>query len=325
MGACRTLHALALAGAWLGASPPARAQPAPATSAPLKPEPPRAQAKPASVPLESIPAECGSRAAFDAALRERLGEQAPTSSVTLAIASAPNGYHLRVQLGDEQRELDDANCRELFRASIVIAVAMLLRDEERPPRATPAPPPSAPSAPRARPHARPAFVVGAGAGFNAGTLPKPVLALELEGKALWHYLGVSANVRYLVSAEERDANDQGANLRAFGAGVTGIFRPSHSWEARLGVAGQRLSGRGLGSNRRYQDSVWAAGPTWGLHFVPVEYGPMWAGIGAEGQLNLVRGHFEILNYSRDLTDPPHVIYEVPWLSGAAFVRWGLVW
>jgi hypothetical protein len=54
----------------------------------------------------------------------------------------------------------------------------------------------------------------------------------------------------------------------------------------------------------------------GLSFTPFEPSPLWLGLGVEGQLNLLRGHFEILNYDGD-------VYDVPWLAGSAFVRLGL--
>jgi hypothetical protein len=298
MGARRTLCALALAQLALGTAT-ARAD-----------------------QLE-IPVECGSRTAFDAELKKRLGEDAPTSSVRVTITEGSERFHLRVQIGDELRELDDASCRELFRASVVIAVAMLLHDEAKPtPAPSPAPPPSRPS-----PASRlfPLFGVGAGAGLALGTLPKPVLALELEGKLLWQRLGLSANLRYLFAAEQLDQNQQGAQLYALGAGASGIFRPSRWLEARVGAAAQRLSGRGTNIKSVNSAAVWAAGPTLGLNFVFWEQRLLWASVGGEGQLNLARGHFEILNYSRELTDQPHVVYQVPWLAGAAFVRLGLVW
>jgi hypothetical protein len=269
-----------------------------------------------------IPPECGSRADFDSELARRLGADAPTHSVQLSITQAASRYRLRVQIGDEVRELDDASCTELFRASVVVAVAMLLQEQTKPATA-PAPPPARKPAP---PHEYPRFSVGAGAGVALGTLPHPVLALELEGKAYWQYLGVAANVRYFAPTEKRDAQDKRVELQALGAGVAGVFRPSRAWEARLGFAAQRLSGRGGGRiTQSHADTVWAAGPTLGLGFLPVRHGVFWAGLGAEGQLNAVRGSFKILHYSQDVTEPPREIYPVPWIAGAAFVRLGLVW
>lgn len=270
----------------------------------------------------SIPAECGSHAALEAELRARLGDSLPFADLSVAITPSARGFHLQVALGAEHRELDDPSCRELFRAAVVIAVSMLMKDAERAPPA-PRPFPAAPIQPS--PRSGPDFGVGLGAGLGAGTLPKPVLALELEGKARWRLLGLGVSVRYLLPAERTDDTRQGANLSALGVGLTGIFRPSPAWEARLGFAAQRLFGKGVGTDRGYSVGVWAAGPTLGLSWAPLRRGPLWAGLGAEGQANLVRGRFEILNYSGEFTGERYPLFRVPWLAGSAFVRWGVVW
>lgn len=288
----------------------------------------------------AIPAECGSRQAFDAelALRLRLDpevgvdprREGRTSSdqlsrVSVSITPQGDSYRLRVAIGGEQRELEDTSCTELFRAALVIAVSMLLGEDETSPQDVTPSRAATPASAAPLVSTRPRFSVGAGAGLAVGTLPKAVLALELEGKVLWRHLGVSASLRALLPAERRDPNRQGADLYALGAGVTGIFRPATDWEARLGFAVQRLSGKGFGLNQGYSASVWAAGPTLGLGWTPLRYGAFWAGVGAEGQLNVVRGRFEILNYSGELTGQRYPVYRVPWLSGDAFVRFGLVW
>jgi hypothetical protein len=274
---------------------------------------------PARAATSDIPLECGTRVAFDAELYKRLGPDAPVSSVRVSITQGPQRFHLRVQIGSEVRELDDFSCTELFRASIVVAVAMLMH--EPPPPAVPAAAP-----PATQPREYPRFSVGAGTGVSVGTLPNPVLTLELESKALWQYIGVSASLRYLLPTQKLDAQQKGIELHAWGAGVSGIFRPSRLWEARLGFAAQRLSGEGAGDISAIKnDSIWTAGPTLGLAFIPIQRRWFWAGLGAEGQLNAVRGTFHILHYSQDVTGPPREIYPVPWLAGSAFVRLGLVW
>lgn len=271
--------------------------------------------------VSDIPPECGSRVTFDQELRRRLGDDAPTRDISVVITNAAPHAHLRVQIGAELRELDDPSCTELFRASVVIAVAMLGRDQQPPSPSTPVP-----NLPAPTPLRYPQLNGGAGVGINVGTLPDPVLALELEGKALWHYLGASAHLRYLLPSEEMTPTNRGVELRALGAGLSGIFRPSRSWEARLGFAAQRLAGQGSGSITKHdRDFAWAAGPTLGLAFVPLQTGHLWAGAGAEGQLNAIRGRFEILNYFQPLSDDSYVVYRVPWLAGSAFVRLGLVW
>lgn len=269
-----------------------------------------------------LPPECGTRAAFDSELQKRLGADVPLGSVQLSISGAPGRFHLRVQIGDELRELDDPSCTELFRASVVVAVAMLMHEPEPPHAAPPATPPPAPSPPRQYPQ----LSVAAGAGLAVGTLPKPVLALELQSKALWKRFGAGVSLRYLLPAQKIDAEGKHLNARALGAGVIGIFRPSRLWEAQLGFAAQRLSGEGgEGITKPRSDSAWAAGPTLGLGFLAIQTKPFWAGLGAEGQLNAVRGRFQIRHYSQDVTSKAHDIYQVPWLAGSAFVRLGLVW
>ena len=272
-------------------------------------------------PSPALPNECGTRTAFDSELHKRLGPDVKPSDVLVSITPVANHFHLRVQLDNELRELDDPSCTELFRASVVVAVAMLMH--EPPPKpATARRAPAKPSPPREYPR----FSVGLGAGLNVGTLPHPVLALELESKAFWRYVGLSVSLRSLAPTQKSDAQQKRVELSALGAGVTGLFRPSRLWEARLGFAAQRLSGHGSGSiTQSHDDSVWAAGPTLGLGFIPLQGRLVWAGLAAEGQLNAVRGRFEILHYSQNVTDPPHEIYPVPWLAGAAFVRLGLVW
>lgn len=267
-----------------------------------------------------IPPECGTRASFEAALRQRLGEDVPVETVDVAIAPRGDRFHLRVAIDDEVRELDDESCSELLRAAVVVAVAMLLHDEpaaEKKPEAT-----TDDAATKPTGSARPRLALSAGGGVNVGTLPTPTPVVELEAQALWHDWGVALGARYLVPSKDLDQNDRGAKLQGFGAHLAGVFRPSPAWQARLGFAAQRLSGEGEGSLAVQTASVWAAGPTLALGFVPYEQGNLWLGLAAEGQLNAVRGDFQILNYNRG---DDHVVHRVPWLSGSAFVRLGLVW
>ena len=271
--------------------------------------------------VDEIPSECGARTDFDNALRQRLGEDTPLSSVHVSIAPGAKGYHLRVQIGSELRELDDPSCSELFRASVVVAVAVLMHARETQP---------APSlTPSASPHSPlreyPKFTLTGGAGASVGTLPKPVLGFELEGQTLWRMWGVALNARYLLPADKLDENGQGATFSAWSAGVAGVLRPSRYWQARLGFAAQRLTGTGVHLAASQSDSVWAAGPTLGLGWYPLQQGLFWAGLGSEGQLNAVRGRFQIRNYSHKLSDSPYDLYPVPWLAASVFVRLGLVW
>ena len=268
-----------------------------------------------------IPPECGTRAAFDAELRERLGADAPVDSVHVSIVPRAQGHHLQVTIGAERRELDDDSCSELFRAAVVVAVAMLMHDRT-PPQAPPQAPPPLRESPPARRAERPRFVLGAGAGVNVGTLPRATPSFELEAQALWRRWGAALGARYLMRTEELVDDARGATVQAVGGHATLIFRPSRAWQARLGFAAQLLLGDGRGSAKPQSAQIWAAGPTLGLGFVPYESGPLWLGVGAEGQLNAVRGEFKILNYNRVVDRPVH---SVPWLAGSGFVRFGLVW
>jgi hypothetical protein len=269
---------------------------------------------------DDIPSECGSRAAFEEELKKRLGEDAPVESVHVSITPRGERFHLRVQIDDELRELDDASCSELFRASVVIAVSVLLHTDEPANEKAKQPPPPPP-----KPREYPRLALGAGVGGSFGTLPKLVLAAELEGKALWSRFGVSAHLRYLAPVDRLDAQGKGAELWALGAGLSGIFRPSPLWETRVGFAAQRITGHGQGSARDQDAVVWAAGPTLGLGLVALQKPSFWLGADVEGQLNAVRGRLQILNYSEDINRPPHEVWRVKWLSAAAFVRFGLVW
>jgi len=268
---------------------------------------------------------CGTRADFERELKLRLGEDAPVSAARFTITPREGGYHLQVQVGSELRELDDPSCAELFRASIVIAVAILMHGRETAQNAkAPAPPPTAPP-PKPAPVEYPRFTLSGGGGVNFGTLPKPALAFELEGQSLWRRWGVALQVRYLPfnsSTGSRGPRLEEANAVGLGSAV--IFRPARRWQTRLGFAVQRLSGTGRGTASNRQDHVWAAGPTLGLGWLPLEGAHWCAGVGAEGQLNAVRGRFEVLNYSGKLAES-HVIYPVPWLAFSSFVRFGLVW
>lgn len=289
MGAARRLRAVALALA-LGSSPALAA------------------------PDALIPAECGSRAAFETELRKRLGDDTPLDGVHVEITREPTHFHLRVQIDGEKRMLDDESCSELFRASIVIAMSMLLHEEPPPAAASvsESEPPPQPSAPRPR------FTLGAGVGVNLGTLPAPVLALELESKALWQRWGVGLGLRYLAPGETPDSQQRGVRLQGVGAHLAGIFRPLPVLETRLGFGVQRLMGKGIDAAEVQTGAAWVAGPTLGATFIPLEHGLFWAGLGVEGQLNLIRADFEILNYNGP-------VYDVSWLAGSAFVRLGLIW
>jgi hypothetical protein len=265
-----------------------------------------------------IPSQCGTRDTFDAQLRERLGPSARVEDVQVTIAPRGERFHLRVQIGADVRELEDEDCVELLRAAVVVALAVLMRTEPAAAPPPPAvPPPAGPTYPR--------LTVAAAGGFTLGSLPKPVLALGLESKLMWQHFGVALDLRYLAPAEKRDENDKGVRLYGLGAGAAFFVRPAPRWDARLGFAAQRLTGVGTGRITVPQDDVsWTAGPTLGLGFTVFEARPFWLGLGAEGQLHVLRARFQIRNYSREISDQSKDIFVSPWLAASGFVRLGLL-
>jgi len=163
----------------------------------------------------------------------------------------------------------------------------------------------------------PLFGVSLGAGLNLGTLPTPVFALELDGKALWQSFGLAATARYLAPGDTVDAKQRGVTLQAVGAGLHGLWRPAPLWEARVGVAAFLLFGEGLGSPSLSSGAAWTGGPTLGLAFAPLQSPLFWGGLAAEAQINVLRAQFEILKYKR--------VFEVSPVSGCAFARFGVHW
>ena len=267
-----------------------------------------------------IPTECGSLSAFEAELRERLGPNAPLDATRVLLTPDVSGFRLVVEVGSERRELYDPNCRELMRAAVVIALALLepQSTEGQAPREAPVvlstPPRAAEAGPRV-PH----FALAGGAGVHFGTVPNPTLLLDLDAQLVWTSWGVAAGFRYLLPSSDQDATNHGARVSGIGAYLAGTFEPLPRVQARLGVVGYRLSGTGLGSVERSTDSAWELGPTVGASFTPFRRGSFWTNVAAEGQLNLVRARFQIRDYGTDGT-----VFRLPWLSGSLFLRGGVV-
>ena len=95
-----------------------------------------------------VPEECGSEAEFRSELDRLIGTAAAEAlPVQLVIARSvldPTRYTLRLQMGGEIRELEDADCRTLLRSAVVIAAAAARTRApsaaEGPPAATQDPP-----------------------------------------------------------------------------------------------------------------------------------------------------------------------------------------
>lgn len=227
--------------------------------------------------------------------------------IALDIAAEGSAYHLRMSVGTKERELRDVDCRELFRAAVVVAVAVTLSESaERPgseARRGATPKPSVPvteerSASAAAPgpsNVELSFALGGG--LYAGLLPKVAPVFELQAKSLFdERLGFALSARYLASrSQPDDALGRGLTVDAVGGQLTGRYRLSGYWEAALGGAAYRLAGTGRGLGNR-SDTAWAAGPTAGLCFLPLHRTRIWVGLVGEAQWNLLRPRFEFLNY-----------------------------
>jgi hypothetical protein len=271
----------------------------------------------------NVPEHCGSPAEFTREVTARLAAGVEIPATVVRIAPQSESYRLEMRVGEEQRELLDADCRELFRAAIVIVVARSAnRTGASAPRAEERAPGEPEAAPRteASPSSHPSFArrwharIGAGGGVSLGLLPKPVLMLDLEAQALGSELGVTATVRYLAEGETSDELDRGVSVTGFGGQLALSYQPVPMLQARAGVGGYRLTGVGLGSPSRVNDTAWSGGATAGLMLTPPLSELVWAGAGAEAQLNLVRARFEISNYGE--------VFRVPLFSACIFLRLG---
>jgi len=270
-----------------------------------------------------IPEECGSLAEFQRELQNRLGRETDLTSTRVSLTPEVSGYRLVVEVGSERRELHDANCRELLRAAVVIALAILepakqpASEAPRPEPARTQPAPQGRPSERSAPHFPPSLALGAGGGVHLGTLPHATLLLDLDAQLRWSHFGAALGLRYLLPASVQDARNRGARVGGLGVYAAGIFEPWPRVQARLGFVAYRLSGTGLGSLERSEDVAWEAGPILGASFIPFQRPPFWTSVGGEGQLNLLRSRFRILDYGS--------VFRVPWLSASAFARAGVVW
>ena len=244
----------------------------------------------------AIPAECGSQSQFESELRQRLGPNAALETAHVTLTPDVSGYHLEVEVNGERRELYDPDCHELLRAAVVIVVALLEPTSaaiEAPPTEPVVllAPPLVPREPRGV-----RVAVAGGAGVHFGTLPNPALLLDLDAQLAWSRWGVAGGFRYLAPNSEREDPNHGARVSGLGAYVASTFTPWTRAQLRLGVVGYRLAGTGLGSGQRGVDDAWEFGPTLGASFTPFQLAPFWTNVAAEGQLNVLRAHFEIQNY-----------------------------
>jgi hypothetical protein len=270
-----------------------------------------------------FPTECGSAKEFEREVAARLGElRLPATSAR--IEPSGHGFRLSMSVAGEQRELRDRDCRELFRAAVVVAVAIAVSEAE--PGAKPAGQQSkkrnasAPSTPAPLPTsveprepALRAFVV-LGGGATLGVSPGIVPSLDLETKLLVHRLGVALEARYVAPGSSLDAANRGVEVSAVGGAMSALFQPIPVLEARLGVSVLRVFGTGLGSSDQRSDAAWGGGVTAGLGVFPLRRERWWVGARAEAEWHLIRPRFEILNYGE--------VFRVPSFGGSGSARLG---
>jgi hypothetical protein len=240
-----------------------------------------------------IPGECGSQQEFDREVRARLENQAAPLPTTLELEPEAGGYVLRMSLGGAQRELRERSCRELFRAAVVVAVAITLSEAK--PKAASATPPLegqkardvAPAPANHQPEAELGSgffsAVALGGGVHAGITPNLVPLPELEVRIGYAHFGAALGARYFPSSLASDEAGRGVDVSAVGGELSALFLPTEAWETRLGVQIFRLSGTGVGSEAEQSDAAWSAGLLAGAGFYPLRQGRMWGGLGVSGE------------------------------------------
>jgi hypothetical protein len=272
-----------------------------------------------------VPAECGSEAEFERETRARLDREVPALPTVVAIERTGDGYLLRMRVGDELRELRDHDCRELFRAAVVVAVATAMSQSR------PAAEPERGAAPRApvkkepereapagrgdRAASRLTASLAIGGGAHSGHSPKLVPLVELEAKVSASDFGGALGVRYLAPGSTLDDAGRGVEVEGVGVQLAGLYAPFPLFEARLGVGAFRLSGTGLGSPGDRSDTAWSGGPIAGVSLVPLRRGRVWVAAALEGEWHLVRPAFQILNYGE--------VFRVSRFGGSALARLGV--
>lgn len=247
-------------------------------------------------PAVVAPDGCGSAAEFEREVKERLTQASEVPPTRVWIVAQPGGYRLTIQTAAEIRELFNRDCRELFRAAIVIAVARA--SEHR--QATPLPPPGlAPSRStesRGESGTQLRLGLSAGGGLHLGLAPHPSVAPEVEGQILFGRLGLGLAIRHLINAGDQDDQGLGVSVSGPAAMLRVLYALAPAWRAGLGFGVVRLKGVGLGSADNAEDTAWSAGPTISAGWIPLRVRHFWLGVGVETQLNLLRARYEILNH-----------------------------
>jgi hypothetical protein len=271
-----------------------------------------------------VPPECGSEAEFERETRARLDREVPALPTVVAIERTGDGYLLRMRVGEELRELRDLDCRELFRAAVVVAVATAMsqpRPTGRPKRAAALEPdrtePQRAGLAQRRDRASSGLTgsLAIGAGAHSGHSPKLVPTVELEARLSGSQFGGALGVRYIAPGSTLDDTGRGVEIEGAGLQLSGLYAPFPLFEARLGVGAFRLSGTGLGSPSDRSDTAWSGGPIAGVSVLPLRRGRVWVAAALEGEWHVVRPAFQILNYGE--------VFRVPRFGGSALARVGI--
>ena len=271
-----------------------------------------------------VPPECGSEAEFERETRARLDREVPALPTVVAIERTGDGYLLRMRVGDELRELRDFDCRELFRAAVVVAVSTAMSQAQpsgqskrvaRPQPAAKEPQREAPADCRDRVPSRLTGSLAVGGGAHSGHSPKLVPLVELEAKLSVSDFGGALGLRYLAPGSTLDDAGRGVEIEGVGVQLSGLYAPFPLFEARLGVGAFRLWGTGLGTPGDRSDSAWSGGPIAGVSVVPLRRGRVWMAAALEGEWHVLRPAFQILNYGE--------VFQVSSFGGSALARFGV--
>jgi hypothetical protein len=215
-------------------------------------------------------------------------------------------------VGDQSRTLKDKDCADLFRAGVVVALALWNAPTPAPPASEAAALPAAnrqqdPPARASReiaaepPQPEPTRwrwqgSAGAQLGVVQGLLPRWALAVGAFGACEYGPFGLVGDLRYLPPSDERDENDKGVRVRAQGASLAARYRAAPWLGTEVGGFAYRVKGEGLGSRADRSAIVVAAGPQLGLWVTALELAEFELRLGSEAQFALWQPRFEVLAY-----------------------------
>lgn len=275
-----------------------------------------------------VPTDCGSRELFEANIRARVGEReakAILDVLALRIRGQVGTYTLTMQVGSETRSLQDQDCNQLFRAAMVVAIALwetpIQPESSNPQRrshATDEPAVLGPISSKQLPQSTPLVArlsgpvgyvstqvasrrrnqlqLAAELGVATGVQPRPGVFLGARAALDADRFGIHASLRWAPARGDRDTNNRGVEVSALGLLAAGYYKPLSFVGVELGARVDHLEGTGLGSAENSTAEVWSFGPLIGVWAILLRSGGALVSIGAEGHLPLLRPSFEISGY-----------------------------